>query len=152
MWITTFLALWGLPQWCEGSRCVFLLFLFFCCLFFFLSMVNLNLTPLKIIYRVNNVQILRGKAKFGVWNWASLGPTLNTWTADASRFRQAWRWDALCMYIGLLMGEAWEAEPVRKSLSRHWSHSDSSAYSSTQCQWRVFLQNHSIVAFCVNLM
>lgn len=115
MWITTFLALWGLPQWCEGSRCVFLLFLFFCCLFFFLSMVNLNLTPLKIIYRVNNVQILRGKAKFGVWNWASLGPTLNTWTADASRFRQAWRWDALCMYIGLLMGEAWEAEPVSPS-------------------------------------
>lgn len=46
--------------------CVFVVFIFLLFVFF-LSMVNLNLTPLKIIYyRVNNVQILKGKAKFGV--------------------------------------------------------------------------------------
>lgn len=62
MWISHFYhALSGVPQWHEGSRC-----------FIFLSMVNLNLMPLKIIYYcVNNVQILR-KQNFGVWNWASL--------------------------------------------------------------------------------
>lgn len=52
-----FLALSGrIPEWREGSRC-----------FIFLSMGNLNLMPLKIIYYcVNNVQIMKEKQTLGV--------------------------------------------------------------------------------------
>lgn len=54
------------------------------------------------------------ESKLWVWNWASLDlDQASVWTADISGFGQAWYWDALCMYIGLLMGELWEAEPIR---------------------------------------
>lgn len=78
-------------------------------------------------------------------------PRLNTWTADASRFWQAWCWDALCMYIGLLMGEPWEAEPIRNPSQ------DIDLIQTFQLIARQFYVSdgyfcHSIVAFCVNLM
>lgn len=53
------------------------------------------------------------ESKLWVWNWASLDlDQARVWTADASGFGQAWYRDALCMYIGLLMGELREAEPI----------------------------------------
>lgn len=55
---------------------------------------------------------MKGKQTW-VWNWASLDlDQASVWTADASGFGQAWYQDTLCMYIGLLMGELREAEPI----------------------------------------
>lgn len=83
--------------------------------FIFLSMVNLNLMPLKKSFIIVWIMYKYWKeSKLWVWNWASLDrDQASVWTADASGFGQAWHGDALCMYIGLSVGELREAEPIR---------------------------------------
>lgn len=120
--------------------------------FIFLSMVNLNLMPLKkiIYYCVNNVQIVKAKQTLGLklsQSWRR-----PKWVSDVSGFGQAWYRDALCVYIGLLMGELTEAEPIRKPFSRHWSPS---VHCYTHCQFMYLMgifpeSQHSSI--CVNLM
>lgn len=52
------------------------------------------------------------ESKLWVLNWADLDlDQASVWTAPG--FGQAWYRDALCVYIGLLMGELREAEPIR---------------------------------------
>lgn len=111
----------GIPEWREGSRC-----------FIFLSMVNLNLMPLKkiIYYRVNNVQILKVKQTLGLnlsQSWPKPSECLNCWCVWV---RTGLGVDALCMYIGSFVGRADE-----KSLSWRWSHSNIQLTALTFCQF-----------------
>lgn len=88
------------------------------------------------------------ESKLWVWNWASLDQDqASVWTADTSGFRQAWDGDALCMYIGLLMGELREAEPIRNPSQDIVVFQFTAWHTVSLCIWWVFLQNHSIVAF-----
>lgn len=57
---------------------------------------------------------------------------------------QAWCWDALCMYIGLLMEELRGSEAIRNPPQDIVQFTAPHAVSL--CIWWVFLQNHSIVA------
>lgn len=79
----------------EGSRCFcFLFFLSFVFRFFNLSLVNLNLTPLKKKYCVNNVQIWKkGRQNLGLKlsqrgpgqaRVCSAGPYKGSWNRQVS--------------------------------------------------------------------